>query len=150
MTGNCWRSVDIHFRAVAGIVLLSHLPIEEANTSFMTVWNLSPCWQPRIHDQEMLTLRWHSFSWWGKEHFPVYFAYKGSQYFIYDYLQPIANKILQDTWPRIVDPPLTHILPPVYPQYAIIWFCVVHHSHWFGSLSSIFIYFLLDHYIVCY
>jgi len=60
----------------------------------------------------------------------------------------IAPKIIEDIWSRIVDALLTLIVPWVYPQYAIISFGVVHHSHWFGSLSSVFIHFLLDHYIV--
>jgi len=60
----------------------------------------------------------------------------------------VTPQITQDTWPRIIDTPLMLILPWEYPQYAIIWYCIVPHSHWFGSLSSVFIYFLLDNYIV--
>jgi len=62
-----------------------------------------------MEDQQSLTLRWRSFSWWGREHFTFSFTNKGSQYFVYDYVQPIAHKITQDTWPRIVDTPLTLI-----------------------------------------
>jgi len=62
-----------------------------------------------MEGQQSLTLRWRSFSWWGREHFTFSFAYKGSQYFVYDYVQPIAHKITQDTWPRIVDTTLTLI-----------------------------------------
>jgi hypothetical protein len=148
MTKNRWRSVDAHFHDGAGSVSLSVLPIKEANTSFMTICNLSLHRKPKIHDQESLTLRWRSFSWWGRERFTVSFAYKGSESCVYDYMQPIAPKINQDTWPRIVDAPLTLILPRVYPQYAIIWFGVVHHSCWVGSLLSIFSYFYLNHCIV--
>ena len=43
---------------------------------------------------------------------------------------------------------LTLILPLMYPHYTIIRSGVVLHSYCSGSLSSIFIYFLLDHYIV--
>jgi len=148
MTNNCWRSVDAHFHNGAGSVLISLLSIKAANTLFLSICSLLPPRLPQIHDQESLTLRWRSFSWWGRVGFTFYFVYKGSKYFVYDYLQPIAHKITQDTGPRIIDAPLTLILPQVYPQYAIIWFGVVHHSCWFGSLSSIFIDFLLDHYIV--
>jgi len=63
-----------------------------------------------MEDQQLLTLRWRPFSWWGREHFTFSFAYKDSQYFVYDYVQPIAAQITQDTWPRIVDAPLTLIL----------------------------------------
>jgi len=148
MTKNCWRSIDAHCQDAAGSVLLSHLPLWAANTWFMTTSNLSPCRLPKIHDQEWLTLRWRSFSWWGRQRFTVSFAYKGSQYFVYDNSQPIAPQTNQNTWPRIIAAPLTLILPRVYPHHAIISFAIVYHSHRFGSLSSIFIYFLLDHYIV--
>ena len=148
MTKNGWRSVDAHFHDGVGSVLLSLLCIKAANTLFMTICNLSPPRLPKIHDQELLMLCWRSFSWWGRECFTVSFAYKGSEYFVYDYLQSITHKITQDTLPRIVDTPLMLILTQVYPQYAIIWFGIVHHWCWFGCLSSVFIYFLLDHYIV--
>jgi len=109
MTKNCWHSIDAHFQDGAGRLLLSLLPIQAANTSFITICNLSPPRLPKIHDQESLTLHWRSFSWWGRETFTVSFAYTGSQYFIYNYLQPIAPQITQDTWSRIVDAPLTLI-----------------------------------------
>jgi len=41
--------------------------------------NLSPPRLPMIHDQQSLTLRWRSFSWWGMEDIAICFAYKGSQ-----------------------------------------------------------------------
>jgi len=126
----------------------SSLPIKAANTSFMTICNLSPPILPRIHDQESLTLHWRSISWWGRKCFTFSVAYKGSQYFVYDNLQPIAPQISQDTWPRIIGAPLTFILPQVYPQYWILRFRIIYHSCWFGSLSCVCIYFLLDHYIV--
>jgi len=148
MTKNRWRAVDAHFQDRAGTNSLSLIPIMAATTLFMTICNLSPPRLPKIHDQESLTLHWYSFSRWGTECFTFSFAYKGSQYFVYDYLKPITPQITQDTWPRIVDARLTLILPRVYSQYAISSFGVDHHSHCFGSLSSVFIYFLLDHCIV--
>jgi len=51
-------------------------------------------------------------------------------------------------WPKIIEALLTLILPRLYPQYAMILFGVVHHSHCFGSLSSVFIYINLDHLVV--
>jgi len=148
MTKKRWRSIDAQFQDGLGSMFLSLLHIKAANTSFMTICTLWPPRSPKIYDQESLTLHWPSFSCWGREPFTVSFAYQGSEYFVYDYLQPIAHKITQDTWPTISDAPLPLILRRVYPQYAITWFRVVNHSRWFGSLSSISIYFLLDHYIV--
>jgi len=148
MTKICWRSVDTQFHDGAGSILLSLLPIKAANTLFMTICTLLPPRWLMIHDQEWLMLCWCWFSWRGMERFTLSFAYKGSKYFVFDNLQPIAYNITQDRWPRIFDAPLTLNLSQVYPQYVIIWFGVVHHSPWFGSLSSVFVYFLLDHYIV--
>jgi hypothetical protein len=48
-------------------------------------------------------LCWRSFSWWGREGIANCFAYRGSQKFLYDWLQPIGDVISQDTWPKIVD-----------------------------------------------
>jgi hypothetical protein len=189
-------------------------------------------------------LRWRSFSRWGREGIAICFAYKGSQKLFYDWVQPIGGVISQDTWPKIVDAPLTLIfmigqggycnliwlwrqpripvwmattyrrcdlpermtkncwrsvdahshdgagrvllsvfriksaknpfvtdynilemwfprthdqtiidalwtliLPWLYPHHAIIEFGTVHHSQYFGCLSGVFIYYLLDHYI---
>jgi len=120
MTTNRWRSVDAHLHDGAGRVLQSVLPIKAANNSCMTDYNLSEAWFLRTHDQESLTLRWCSFSWLGRDGITICFAYKGSQKFIYDWLQPIGGVISQDAWPKIVDALLTLILPWLYLQYAII------------------------------
>jgi len=93
MTNNRWRSVDAHFHDLAGRVLQSVLPIKAAKNSFITDYNLSEVWLPRMHDQKLLTLRWHSFSWWGREGIAICFAYKGSQKFLSDWLQPIGGVI---------------------------------------------------------
>jgi len=148
MTKNHWRSVDAHFHDGAGRVLLSVLPIKVAKNSVLTDYNLSEGWLPMTHDHKSLTLRWRSLSWWGREGIAICFAYKGGQGFLCDWLQPIGGGISQDAWPKIVDAPLTLILPWLYPQYAIIYFGTVHHSHRFGCLSGVFSYFLLDHYVV--
>jgi len=91
-----------------------------------------------MEGQQLLTLRWRSFSWSGREHFTFSFAYRGSQYFVNNYVQPIANKITQDTWPRIVDTPLTHIFMMgqgacyhhfcLYRQPTLrLWLCATYH-----------------------
>jgi hypothetical protein len=54
------------------------------------------------------------------ERLAVCFVYTGSQYFVYDYSQPVTPGITQDTRPRMVDALLTLLLPLVYPQYAIM------------------------------
>ena len=109
MTKNGWCSIDAHFHDRAGRVLLSVLPIKAAKNSFMTDYNLSEVWFPRTHDQKSLTLRWRSFSWGCRKGIANRFAYKGSQKLLYDWLQSIRGVISQDTWPKIVDAPLTLI-----------------------------------------
>jgi len=71
--------------------------------------DLSPPRLPMIPDQKSLSLRWRSFSWWGSEGIAIRFAYKGSQKFLYDWLEPIGGVISQDSRPKIVDAPLTLI-----------------------------------------
>jgi len=75
----------------------------------MTDCSLSEVWFPRTHDQKSLTLRWRTFSWWGREGIAIFFAYEGRQKYLYDWLQPIGGVISQDSSPKIVDAPLTHI-----------------------------------------
>jgi len=75
----------------------------------MTMCNQSPPRVPMIPNQKSLTLRWRSFSWCGREGIAICFAYNGSQKFLYDWLQPIGGVISQDSWPKIVDAPLTLI-----------------------------------------
>jgi len=54
-------------------------------------------------------LRWRSFSGWGIEHDAIVFALEGSQYLVYEWLQPIATEVTQDAQQTIIDAPLTHI-----------------------------------------
>jgi len=62
-----------------------------ANNSHITLWLTI------MEGQQSLTLCWHSFSCWGREHFTVTVAYKGNQYFVYDSVQPITPQIIQGT-----------------------------------------------------
>jgi len=66
-TRNRWCSVDTHFQDGVGSISLSLLAIKAANTSFMTVCNLSPPRTPKIHHHQLLTLLWRSFikMWYG-------------------------------------------------------------------------------------
>jgi len=71
-------------------------------------------------DQYSLTLCWRSFSVWGRECVALPFAYKASQYLIYEWSQPIATQITHDARLKMVDASLTLILPWAYPRYVII------------------------------
>jgi len=102
MTKNHWCSVDAHFHHGAGRVLQSVSPIMVAESSCMTDSNLLVVSLPRTHDQKSLMLRWCSFSRWGREGIAIWFAYKGGENFLYDWLQPIGCVITQDTKTKIV------------------------------------------------
>jgi len=108
-TNNHLRSVDTHFHDGVGSVSLCLLRIQAAKHSFMTVCNLSNPILPKIHDNQSLTLHWRSFSRWGRMCFCCSFAYKRSQWFVYNCWQAVAPNNTQDTGPTIVDTPLTLI-----------------------------------------
>jgi len=55
------KIVVFYFQNWVGNILLSLLPIKVANSSFVTVWNLSPHRLPKIHDQQWLMLVDHHF-----------------------------------------------------------------------------------------
>jgi len=84
MTKNRWLSVDAHFHDGGGRVLQSVLPIKAGKNYFMTYYNLSEVWFPKMHNHKSLTLRWCSFSWWGREGIAISFDYKGRQKYLYD------------------------------------------------------------------
>jgi len=89
----------------------------------MTDYTLSEVSFPRTHEQKSLTLRWRSFSWWGREGIAICFAYKGSQKFLYGWLQRIGGVISQDTWPKIIDTLLTLIFMMGQGGYCCL-FCL--------------------------
>jgi len=66
-------------------------------------------WLTMMEGQQSLKLHWQSFSRWGEEHDVFSFSYNGSQYIVYDCLQPVALQITQDTQPTIVGALLTLI-----------------------------------------
>jgi len=55
------------------------------------------------------------------------FAYKVSQYLIYEWPQSIAMEVTNNPTPKIIGTPLMLILPWMYPQYVIIQFGIVYH-----------------------
>jgi len=79
-TRNTWGSIEAHFRNGAGRVLVSHVHIKMANTSFMTVCNLSPISLPKMEDYELLMLPWPTFAGWHRDLVSPFFDYKGGQY----------------------------------------------------------------------
>jgi len=79
-------------------------------------------WLTMMEDQQLLMLRWQSFSKWGKEHFTFSFSYKGGQYFVYDCLQPVTPQITQDTRPTIVDALLRLILNMAQGGYRDLFY----------------------------
>ena len=139
------RSVDAQFQVEAGRVMHSVFDPKSAPNSSMTDCSLSVVWVLSTNAAKCLTLRWHWLSQWGREHFIQVLACDDGQYLDNVYVQLNNLSIPMLTWHKIVEAPLTLILPWVYPPHAIIWFCIVHHIHWFGRLSSVFVYFLLDH-----
>jgi len=90
------------WEAVTGMSL-AYLPREAANSSLIEVCNHAPLRLPNMRDLKLLMLICRSFSRWGRDHVASAFAYKGSQFLRYDYLQPMPAQITQDARPKIVD-----------------------------------------------
>jgi len=59
-------------------------------------------WLTIMEGQQSLTLCWCSFWWWCWERFTFTFAYKGSQYSVYDNVKPVTTHITHDTRPTIL------------------------------------------------
>jgi len=106
---NCWCSVDAHFQNGAVTVSFTLLPRNVDSTLVMDSSDRVTFQLQYIHDQKLLTLHWCSFSVWGRERDAIVFDLKGSQYPVYEWLQPIATKVIQDAQPKIVDTPLALI-----------------------------------------
>ena len=109
MTKNRWLSIDAHLHDGAGRVLHSGLPKKAAKNYFMTYYNLSEVWFPKMDDQISLTLRRRWISWCGRESIAIGIDYKGQQKYLYDCVQPTEGVIPQGAWPKIIDVPLTLI-----------------------------------------
>ena len=81
---------------MAGI-FRTYPPIKAAIFLFMDACDQAPLILLKMQDPESLTLRWRSFSRWGRERFACLFCNKGGQYFVYDCIWPVT--------------------PPDYPRY---------------------------------
>jgi hypothetical protein len=87
----------------------------------MTDYNPLEVWCPRTHHQKLLTVRWRSFSWWGREGIAICFANKGSQKFLYNWLQHIGGVIAQGALLQIVDALLTHMFMMGKGEYCYLF-----------------------------
>jgi len=119
-----------------------------AKNSFMTDYNLLEVWFPRTHDQKSLTLRWRSFAWWAGRVLLSCFCLWWRLEVLWDWLKPIGGCYCQTHDQKSVDTPLT-------AHFTMAVSTICNHFIWyspsltcFGCLSGIFIYFLLDHYVV--
>jgi len=68
---------------VVGIFCI-YVPIKAAISLFMDACDHAPLILPKMEDPKMLTLRCHSFSSRGREHFAFSLYFKDGQYFVYD------------------------------------------------------------------
>jgi len=124
---NCYCSVDAHFHEGAWCLPLTFSPIKVANTLIIYRNDHIAFELPDLQDKKSLTLCWHSISEWGRDRETRSFAYKARQSCISEYSQPIAMPITNDARPKIIDAPLTLILPWAYPQYIINQFGLIYH-----------------------
>jgi len=119
---NLWYSVDAHFQDGVGSMSHSVLIMKEANTSIVTNNDKLTLYLPGIINQKLLALRWHSFSWWGKE----YVAY-ASPYTVcpcIDDVEPEPSYILNPglTRPMIVDAPSTYSFTRLFAKSLLaLW-----------------------------
>jgi len=67
-------------------------------------------------------LHWRSFSGLGREHDAIIFALQGSQYLVYEWLQPFAIEVTHHAQPKIVDALLTLIFRMGQWRYGLL-FC---------------------------
>jgi hypothetical protein len=78
---NHWHSVDAYCQERAESISHSLFPTKTANTSFIAIRILSYHVLPKIQNQQLSTLRWCSFSCWGREGIAICLAYEGGQWF---------------------------------------------------------------------
>jgi len=88
---NRWRSVEAHFQNGAVIVCFTLLPRKAASMLIIDSSDLVTIQLPYLQDWTLLTLRWRSFSGWDREPDTIIFDLECSQYFVYEWLQPIGT-----------------------------------------------------------
>ena len=73
------------------IVLFTPLPRKAANIIVMDSSDHVTIRLLYLQDWILLTLRWRAFSGWGREPKTTIFDLEGSQYLVYEWLQPIGT-----------------------------------------------------------
>ena len=91
MTKDRRCSIDAHCQERAGSMSLVLLIPMGANISSTDIYTQLSLRLPKMQDQELMKLHWHSMSGWGSENVAILIASEGSQYLIYGYLQPNAT-----------------------------------------------------------
>jgi len=97
------KIVDTHFQEVVVISSLAFLPIKAANIMIMRVCRCTALELSKMHDQELLTLHWHSFLGGSSNIATSIVAYNGSQYYDYGSMPLHSPWIIPNAWPKIVD-----------------------------------------------
>ena len=64
----------------------------------MTSCNQCPLWLPRMQDLQSLTLRWRSFSGWGRECLTSYFEHKGSLFIQKEHQRTFIYTLRSTVW----------------------------------------------------
>jgi len=88
---NRWCSIEAHFQNGAVIVCFTLLPRNAASMLVMDSSNHVTIQLPYLQVWKSLMLRWRSFLRWGREPDTIIFDSEGSQYFVYEWLQPIGT-----------------------------------------------------------
>jgi len=119
---NCWRCVEADFQNRAVTVWLTPSPSNVASMLVMARTDHVTIQLPYLQHSKSLMLHWRSFSGWGSEHDNIIFGLEGSQYLVYEWLQPFATEITQNAQPTTVDALLTLISSLGQWQYSLL-FC---------------------------
>ena len=90
-TNNGWHSIDVHFHDGVTKISCTVLAEKAASTLYMNHCHTVTLRLPKMQDQKLLRLHWHSISGWGRECAMVVFAPNGGQCLIDGCLQPIAT-----------------------------------------------------------
>jgi len=109
-TKYCWLSVDAQFHDGVTDVPWTVSYNKAATTSYINYCHIVTLGVPKIQRQQSLTLQWRTVSACDRECAAIFFNSKESQYFVYEWLQPIATNVTQDGQVKIINAPLTLIL----------------------------------------
>jgi len=123
---NHWHSIDAHYHYGAGNVALFLFPVRAANTLIMHSNDQIASEWPDLQDQKSWKLSWRSYSEWARARVALCSAWTASQYPIPEWPQPITTQSTNDARPKLIDAPLTLILPCAYPEYVIIQFGLIY------------------------